>query len=820
MPTPTTAAKKELYLTRREWALKYAKMGWEVFPIYEVGPTDDYPDQMVCACSEGIHCSNKGKHPRSANGFKDATTDVGQVNQWWELHSTANVGIRCGPGSNLLVMDVDKRNGGEETLIDLVGKYGKPPNMGIVFTGGGYHHLFPWPEDLKAIPRKLGPGIDVQGDNRYIVAAGSRHSSGKHYRWANGSFVADSNDWIKTVIIGEKLDSEAADPGVDPSEFGEPTQDDHEWASRALENARWNIQLRGEGTRNDTLNQEAYSMFGLVARGVLDADEVYKCLLNAAKNADLGESEARSVLDRAKVAGLAKPRSLYSEMAKQSDAGGRPVILVRNEFSEMIDETWASMCKPGCNLYQRLRRVVEIVSEKSGEEMRYSVQPVRTGGFTDKLDRIVQFMKPSQDADGNTIYLKAQPPARVINSLLDRNDFPLPAIDSIIYCPTLRADGSLVNKAGYDSRTGVYLVLDDTKYPDIPDNPTDEQAEAAYEILVAPWCDFPFVQDYHKAAMASAVVALVCRQAIRGPVPLYALIAGSPGTGKTLLADTISMIALGLITPKQPLSTESGGEEIKKMILSQLREGPAMVCLDNIASMIKAPSLDSLLTAWPHYTDRILGESSTATVSTNTMWVASGNNMRFGGDLHRRVIPIVLRTTEENPELRSGFKHNPLLDYIKENRGKLVAAALTLGRYSMQVNSKLVPLGSFEAWSKVARNGIYEISCHDVVAGQQAIREDTQAPLRGMFKALHAVFEDAAFTAKDIMDRVGSYENKNTNVEALRIAFSELGVDHTDAKSLGHFLRSVKDRNVSNLVICQLRRTRKGNTWTVQKITK
>jgi hypothetical protein len=49
------------------WALFYALLKLAVFPVHFI--TNDG------SCSCGVQCNRAGKHPRTHNGFKDATTD-------------------------------------------------------------------------------------------------------------------------------------------------------------------------------------------------------------------------------------------------------------------------------------------------------------------------------------------------------------------------------------------------------------------------------------------------------------------------------------------------------------------------------------------------------------------------------------------------------------------------------------------------------------------------------------------------------------------------------------------------------------------------
>jgi putative DNA primase/helicase len=86
-----------------------------------------------------------------------------------------------------VVLDIDPRHNGDDTLLDLELQYEKIPNTLEALTGGGGRHIiFKYPG--RKIPNDsrglfFGQGIDVRGDGGYIVAAPSMHVSGRAYEW-------------------------------------------------------------------------------------------------------------------------------------------------------------------------------------------------------------------------------------------------------------------------------------------------------------------------------------------------------------------------------------------------------------------------------------------------------------------------------------------------------------------------------------------------------------------------------------------------------------------------------------------------------------
>lgn len=151
-----------------DFALRYAAHGFAVLPLHSVR-------DGRCSCGKP-GCANAGKHPRTAHGAHDATTDEADICAWWARWPDANVGIAL---DGLVVIDTDPRNGG-----NLAGIPRTLPETPYARTGGGgSHHLFRAQNGTQYAGR-LGPGIDLKsGPGAYIVVAPSVHASGDAYAW-------------------------------------------------------------------------------------------------------------------------------------------------------------------------------------------------------------------------------------------------------------------------------------------------------------------------------------------------------------------------------------------------------------------------------------------------------------------------------------------------------------------------------------------------------------------------------------------------------------------------------------------------------------
>lgn len=190
-------------MTKIDQLMAYARLGIPVFPVH--GIVDG-----ACTCNGSPGCS-PGKHPMTSHGFKDATTDVNAIRGWWDRTPTANVGIRTGAGSGFVVLDVDPRNGGDESLATLEKQHGKLPLSPLVRTGGGGRHFyFQHPGGKVSCKANLLPGLDIKADGGYVVAPPSLHDSGGRYLWAQQRTHDDvrpppTPPWLLDMIHGDDL---------------------------------------------------------------------------------------------------------------------------------------------------------------------------------------------------------------------------------------------------------------------------------------------------------------------------------------------------------------------------------------------------------------------------------------------------------------------------------------------------------------------------------------------------------------------------------------------------------------------------------------
>ena len=147
------------------------------------------------------------KTPGTEHGYLDASCSERDHKRW---RNAAAMGVPT--GDRFFVVDTDPRNGGDQSLAQLLAEHGPFPETVRVRTGGdGDHYWFTMPAgmDIACSNSQLAPGIDIKGRGGYVLTPPSRHESGRLYRYVGKPLtiaaIAPAPEWLLTRI------TEAAD---------------------------------------------------------------------------------------------------------------------------------------------------------------------------------------------------------------------------------------------------------------------------------------------------------------------------------------------------------------------------------------------------------------------------------------------------------------------------------------------------------------------------------------------------------------------------------------------------------------------------------
>jgi hypothetical protein len=400
---------------------------------------------------------------------------------------------------------------------------------------------------------------------------------------------------------------------------------------------------------------------------------------------------------------------------------------------------------------------VRPVRFRSDEHGRPFIEDITHSILTAFLARAADFI--SENGEGERVSIKiVDPPGKVVEDILAHSRWPFPPLERIVEVPQVRPDGSILATPGYDPSTSLfYSPAPGFVLPEISDSPNEEEATHALELVDEALGEFPFADGASRANVLGALLTPIVRTAIDGPVPLGLLDKPQRGTGASLLAEVISLLATGRLGPFKTMPEDD--DEVRKFITSTLLEGSSLVIIDNVERPIASSNLAAVLTA-NAWTDRILGRSeNTPGLPARVFWLATGNNITLRGDIARRAFWIRLDAKSSKPWERGGFRHPDLLGWVKANRPQLIAALFVLVRRWVTTGrpgpAEGVPvMGGFDSWRSTIGGILTACGRGDHFLGNaRALHEqvDEEAGEWETFlAALHAASGGASMTAATI----------------------------------------------------------------------
>ncbi len=264
----------------------------------------------------------RDKEPLTEHGLKDATTDEATISGWFARYPDAGVAVPLGPRVGL-VLDVDPRHGGNESLAKLIAENGPLPSGPEAITGGGgSHYWFAWPGGEVPITHGFLPGLDLQSEGSYVVLPPSLHASGNRYSW-------------RVPLLGTKLPLpppwllKAADHGrsgrgrqrFEPSPGGQiPHGRHHDW----IVSTAASLASRAPGISETDLLRTVRA----VARETLDDTDEHETEIVDA---------VRSALSKFGRETPAEVESLFDEKGRPDRAAFVDALLLEHHFAALSD---------------------------------------------------------------------------------------------------------------------------------------------------------------------------------------------------------------------------------------------------------------------------------------------------------------------------------------------------------------------------------------------------------------------------------------------------------------------------------------------------
>jgi putative DNA primase/helicase len=499
--------------------------------------------------------------------------------------------------------------------------------------------------------------------------------------------------------------------------------------------------------------------------------------------------------------------------------GNRPVIdYVDAALHLVVDLACRALVDTGAPLYARGTSLVKPVTLAAPAsvggvarlEGSVVLVPVGKTVLVEMLTCHARFRKYSVDGKEREISC----PAVVAETIIARQgDWPFPQLRAVISAPTLRSDGSVLDTVGFDHATGV-LFVSTGLWPKVAEAPKRSDGLAAIALLEQLISSFPFVGEVDQSAALAMILTALVRPSL-ATAPLFGISAPTPGTGKSKLVDIAAVLATGRTAAVMSAPREEA--ELKKQIDAALMAGDAFLNLDNIDHPLHSEFLCQVLSQGM-VKSRVLGESKNLDLPTSAMFCATGNSLRFAGDLTRRVVVINLDARTERPEERC-FDSDPV-QRAHEDRAALVTAGLTVLRAFVVSGRKSIrpALGSFEAWSDLVRSALVWLGKADPLSNAGRVRDDdpererTSAILRALPAGLWTTSDIAGLLREDL----GQHDTMKRHAGLAEALGDFIERDRLNVSRFGNFLRKHRGRIVDGKCVTRAAERHHVTVWKVE----
>lgn len=459
------------------------------------------------------------------------------------------------------------------------------------------------------------------------------------------------------------------------------------------------------------------------------------------------------------------PAQAPPSASRPRDAAPKLTIEITDQIHEMRDEAiqalarHSSFFKTGGRLFDLVEPETE--RDKNGFPTRPWLRKTVSTHLKAELSKVSTWVRTVKTRGGEELR-GARPDDAAVGAVLAAGQFPgVRQLDGIVGSPVFRRSGTLLQRPGYDPELCVIYRPAGLGAPPISPNPGLAELVAARAKLLRIVQDFPLAEpDLGRAVWLSIVFTRLLRFSFKGNVPLFAITAGQAGSGKGKLADAATAIAEGALALKLSIKDDA---EIDRVLGAAVSEEAPIIVLDNIprGEALKSATLEAYLTT-PTFVTRRIGTSDMIKAEkggwTDTLLVATGNDLTTSGDLQRRSLWIAIDDRTGRPEDRQ-HEIPDLENFCLQKRPELLAAALTLlsGFFAAKRRGwrvELPPFASFEGWGLV-REAIVWCGLPDpFLARGKAEQDENQAVFGLCLQHMLGLTGGAKTRIGDIVDKL------------------------------------------------------------------
>jgi hypothetical protein len=780
--------------------------------------------------------------PLLKRNLDDASNDPAQLTAWAKKYVGCNWGV-AHRRSDILVVDIDQKPGkeGERTFDDLDLDFGFPETEENRSPSGGRHLVYEGPHIFAL--GKNGFGKDIDSPN-YSLIPGSVVAR-REYVSVKAIPAAPAPSWFYDVLgkAKERL-ADAGEDAIELDQSAnvawavdfltEDAEPAIEGSGGDFQTVKIAMNLRDRGISEVLAFELMAEHYNPRCEPPWDADDLRKKVDNGFTYANQSQAGgktaeadfAEEVIDVSIIPTQGDPE-VIAEEAEQRAKPKRPTVKVlpgllhdamdatqaillkqadrqtnKNGGSTIADQIFqrsGHLVRLNRNLHLKRKggqlvpvdtRVVDgvVVDAQYQEAKALTIREINAPWLATRLGRAIEYLGPSAGKPGKKPILKPKdvPPNLVKQLIGDETQWQFPQLFAIIEAPTLRADGSIMSEPGYDPQSGMFFDPGSTAFPKINPNPSAaEGREAVRYIDDEVLSSFPFQDaEGYEGVSRSVALAMLLTAPVRRilpTAPAFAADSNEPESGKSELLKAAVALMTGREIAGHPFSENE--EERRKAIGTAFSEGRPALLFDNVTSVIEGPSLEMALTM-PIFEDRKLGSHEGLSAPTNTLMLFSANHLSVGGNgmstriLASRIVP----TKTLAQRLADGdFRHENLIDWIIENRPRLIASVLTaLRAFILHGPNGAKPTSRFPEWSRLIAHALVWYGYPDPVKGGDAVRRDdpVKEAQREVLREWRALFGYDRVSAAMLFSSV---EMREVIAGAKRIRAGEVSTQHIAA---------------------------------------
>lgn len=295
--SPSYSDKKPLISL--ELAQHYVGQGWPVFPCRS--HAEEHVDQAT-----GEIVTLGEKTPLTPNGFKAATRFPRIIERWWSDWPDAAVGLPTGEKTGFFALDIDNKPGGAngfDWLSEMEAEHGPLPDTARVTSpNGGLHIYFKYVVGTRN-RGALGAGVDIRSEGGYVLAAGSTMANGRSYKWDTDTReIADAPPWLLDLLLPKSAPAH--------TQYSLSAATNNAYVDAAVDRELADLAGAPMGTRNNALNDAAFSIGTIVGAGALSEAEARALLQDVARGWGRDWPRCCKTIENGLKAGIQNPRHI------------------------------------------------------------------------------------------------------------------------------------------------------------------------------------------------------------------------------------------------------------------------------------------------------------------------------------------------------------------------------------------------------------------------------------------------------------------------------------------------------------------------------